>query len=108
MLWHKRSATANLKKNVRPLKNSLGYIEKLQPFAFEYDKEKLGNLKLPSGLQYGFIAEDVRQVLPDIVNNENKFLPAGKNNFTVATISNTDLQSLIPIWLRLLKNSSKK
>ena len=101
-------AESELKKNVTPLNGSLSYIIKLQPLAYEYHNEKYENLRLPAGRRYGFNSEDVRQVLPEIVSDENKFYPFGKNSYKTATISTTDLQSLIPILVAAVKEQQQE
>jgi hypothetical protein len=82
------------KETVKPLENSLGYIALLQPQVIENAGENT---------QYGFIADDVKKVFPGIVKNEKKFVPAGKNNYRVVTVKNTDLQSLIPVLVGSVK-----
>ena len=97
-----------LKKNVSPITNSLSYISRLQPQVFEYNKERFKAFKLPAGIQYGFIAEEMREVLPAAVSRESKFFPAGKNNFGVATINRTENEDLIPILVGAIKEQQEQ
>jgi len=92
-----------LKQNAQPLTNSLSYIEQLQPVSFEYDKSQAAKLKLPSGQQYGFIAEDVQKVLPSIVKSQKKMVPAGKNAFKTTEIKNVETESLIALLVASVK-----
>ncbi|MGV3703958.1 MAG: tail fiber domain-containing protein [Arcticibacter sp.] len=93
----------DLKQNAQPLTNSLSYIEQLQPVSFEYDKNQAAKLKLPSGQQYGFIAEDVQKVLPAIVKSQKKMVPAGKNAFKTTEIKNVETESLIALLVASVK-----
>jgi hypothetical protein len=57
-----------LKQNIIDITNAMEIINKLQPKNYEYQQG--GNFKLmnlPQGKQYGLIAQDVEQVLPDLV-----------------------------------------
>jgi hypothetical protein len=59
-----------LKQNITEVDNAMNIINKLQPkyYAFRQDGDyKLMNL--PQGKHYGLIAQDVEQVLPDLVAN---------------------------------------
>lgn len=92
-----------LKQNARPLTNSLSYLEQLEPISFEYDKNHAGKLKLPSGQQYGFNAEEVQKVLPGIVKSQKKMVPAGKNAFKTTEVKNVEMESLIAILVASVK-----
>lgn len=94
---------SDLKQNTQPLTNSLSYIEQLQPVSFEYDKNQAAKLKLPSGQQYGFIAEDVQKVLPAIVKSQKKMVPAGKNAFKTTEIKDVEMESLIALLVASVK-----
>ena len=57
-----------LKQNIKDLDAAIALINKLQPKEFEFrqdDNYKV--LNLPTGKQYGLIAQDVELVLPDLV-----------------------------------------
>ncbi|WP_320815258.1 tail fiber domain-containing protein [Flavobacterium sp.] len=59
-----------LKKNIKPLKNALEIIEKLSPktYDFRWDEDKFKKAGLERGTQMGFIAQDLEETLPNIVN----------------------------------------
>lgn len=62
-----------LKKNIKEVDNALDIITQLQPKNFEYRQD--GNFKqmnLPNGKHYGFIAQDLEKVLPNLVK-ESQF-----------------------------------
>ena len=86
-----------LKKNVMPVQNALTYIQQLEPKKFEYNTSKYHKLKLPAGQQYGFLAENVQKVLPEIVNSRSQSYMVGKNTYKNASYQHYDLESLIPI-----------
>lgn len=92
-----------LKKNRTPLTNSLAYITRLEPQVFEYDLQKFDKLKLPSGRQFGFNADELEQVLPDIVSKDYKWYSRGKNDFSTQAIKDIEIKSLIPILVGAMK-----
>lgn len=93
----------NLINYSNPLSNSLSYVTRLEPISFEYHKAEAKKLNLPSGLNYGFNAEKLQQVIPGIVKTSHKMVPAGKNSFKTVATKDVDLESLIPILVGSIK-----
>ncbi|PWG80437.1 tail fiber domain-containing protein [Pararcticibacter amylolyticus] len=93
----------DLRTDVQPITNSLSKISQLEPLTFKYKQEDIKKLNLPAGLQYGFIPEDVQRVLPEVVKNESKMIPAGKNAFKTTSVKNIDLEALIPVLVGSIK-----
>lgn len=87
----------DIKKNLSIVANPLSYLSNLQPFRFEYDKVRFREFSLPDGEHFGFIAEDVEKVFPEMVKNESRFYTAGKNAFKTLTVKTVDYEKLIPV-----------
>ena len=87
----------DLKKNVQPVKNALSFVQQLEPKKFEYNHAKYSRLDLPAGQQYGFLAEEVQKVLPELVGTQSQSYMVGKNSYRSASYKDYDMQSLIPI-----------
>lgn len=98
----------DLKKNVRPVKNALAYLQQLEPKKFEYDTGKYAKLKLPAGQHYGFLVEDVRKVLPELVSTRSQSYQVGKNTYQTASYQNYDLESLIPILVAAIREQQEQ
>lgn len=94
---------SSLIKQAKPLTNTLDHIDKLNPVTFEYDKDQIMKLKLPSGKQYGFIADEVYKIMPELVKSMNKMVPAGKNSFKNVEVKNVDMNSIITLLVASLK-----
>jgi hypothetical protein len=107
-LAQQRLADNQIKKNVTPLSGSLNYINTLQPVTYNYNNQEFKHLNLPTGVQYGFLADNVQSVLPGLVTTTNKFYPAGKNNYRTAAVENVDMQSLVPILLGAIKEQQQQ
>jgi hypothetical protein len=66
------SSDRRVKKNITPLTGSLQKIQQIQPVSFEYtDDYKQGKNSL-DGKQMGFIAQDVKQICPEMVTTEKE------------------------------------
>lgn len=57
----------NLKTDINDLENSLDIIAQLSPKSFYYDTLNSSGLHLPASKQYGFIAQEVEAILPEMV-----------------------------------------
>lgn len=59
----------NLKKNIRPLYNTLDALAHINGVYFNYDKEKFGEEfpSVPEEQQIGFLAQEVKEYFPELV-----------------------------------------
>jgi len=58
------------KKNIKPVSGGLAKVMALKPSTYEMKTEEYkGKLNLASGTQYGFIAQEVEAVIPDLVRD---------------------------------------
>lgn len=64
-----------LKKEIANLTSALDKIEKLKPVTYFYDTDKNKNIKLPKNRQYGFVAQDLEEVFPDLVTKQTIVIP---------------------------------
>lgn len=97
-----------LKKNIAPLENALAFVQQLEPKKFEYNTERYHQLNLPAGRQYGFLAEEVQKVLPDLVRTQSHPYMVAKNTYRNATLKDTDLESLIPLLVAAIKEQQEQ
>jgi hypothetical protein len=59
-----------LKGDIKPISSILEKISALKPVSFYYNSKGKSFLKLPEDLQYGFVAQDMEQVFPNLVTNQ--------------------------------------
>jgi len=60
----------NLKKNIQDLNSAMNIINKLKPKFYEYKHDgKYASLNLPVGNHYGLLAQELEEVLPDLIGN---------------------------------------
>ena len=91
-----------------PITNSLAPILKLQPFSFEYNKQKNNEQDLPTGTQYGFSTDELKALFPGIVISENKLRPSGKNQFVPTTVDKTEMEKLIPFLVNAIQQQQQQ
>jgi hypothetical protein len=58
-----------LKENVQPLQNSTGILSQLQPQSYTFTDAAHPGMVLPEGQQMGLLAQQLEQVLPDLVSS---------------------------------------
>ena len=102
-----------LKRDISPFHSALDKIALLNPVTYYYDVEKNKTIHLPENKQYGFVAQDLEAIFPDLVTNQvmvttaapsskkdkkiilnpesdkegNEITPADKDTFDTATSS---------------------
>jgi hypothetical protein len=91
-------------KNQAPVVNALDYINKLKPITYEFNRDKYSQANLPTGSQFGFVAEDVKNVLPGAVSTNNKWYSNGKNNPKAIETNTVDMQQLVPLLVGAIKD----
>ena len=60
---------ARLKKKVKTIDGALSTIKKLRATAYHFRTDEFPDMKLLAGEQYGFIAQELEKVLPNLVTN---------------------------------------
>lgn len=64
-----------LKSDIKPIPSALTLINQLNPVSYVYNNSINSKLNLPKGLQYGFIAQEMESVMPNLVTSQ--VLPMG-------------------------------
>ena len=62
------SSDRRLKTNITPLQKSLDKVMKLNGVTFNWDKSVKRNANASTTLQYGFIAQEIEKVIPELVS----------------------------------------
>jgi hypothetical protein len=93
----------DIKRNIVSIDEPLQKLVLLEPKIFEYETTRYKHLQLPHGRQYGFLAENVQDVLPDMVWEKSVSYLFGKNLYRNATIKMVDAVKLIPLLVSSIK-----
>ncbi|MFT5780294.1 MAG: hypothetical protein ACI837_003255, partial [Crocinitomicaceae bacterium] len=57
-------------RDINPVKNALDLIDQIAPVSYYYDTEKYPQMGLEEKLTYGFIAQELELVFPEMVKNK--------------------------------------
>ena len=64
-----------LKRDIEPIKSALGIVTQLAPVSYYYDTERYPEMGLDENRRtYGFIAQDIEQILPELVKDKELIL----------------------------------
>ena len=96
-----------LKQNIQPISDPVKRLSLLEPKVFEYNTGKFKHLNLPSGVQYGLIAEDANKVVPGIVSYSNVSYIRGKNLYKTAHIPSVNMEQLVPLLIASIKEQQQ-
>lgn len=102
-----RSGTDNftsdrkLKDNIKPLSSALEKLMQLKPSTYTFRTDEFKMMNLPKGEQMGLIAQDLEQVLPNLVTNMPEMKIADKDGKETVTPEFKSVQyiSLIPLLI---------
>ena len=96
----------NLKENIADLPSGLEVISQLNPKSYNYQTSALPQVGLPTGQQYGFLAQELEQVIPVAVKDltfQAQMDSTGQEIYpaVASKIVNTDM--LIPFLVAAVK-----
>lgn len=100
----------SLKKNIEPIQKALNIVAQLNPVTYNFDLEKHPGMGLNKEMEYGFIAQEVQAILPEIVREKN--LPTNANieinqhqaqDLEVGKFMVMDYTRIIPILTQAIK-----
>jgi|GEM_PF-2842094 len=94
---------AILKDNVLPLTNAINIINQLQPKTFTFKTSQYPQMSLPTGSQFGLIAQDVETLLPNLVKEatQPEVIDTAGNIVTPAvTFKSLKYEAFIPILIQ--------
>ena len=94
----------SLKQNIDSISNALNIIKQLKPYKFDFKTSSYPQLNLPTGKQFGLIAQDVQPVLPEIVNAANHpSLTLGGVTYAAVSYSTVEYVQLIPVIIKAIQ-----
>lgn len=97
-----------LKTNVQPLTSALQRILQLQPSSYEFNTQKYTQLQLSQGRHYGFVAEHVQSVFPELVEQRTVSYMFGKNAFRQASVKSVNEAGLVPLLVASIKEQQQQ
>jgi len=95
-----------LKQNIVPITNAINIISQLQPKMFNFDTVNFARLNLPQGIQFGLVAQDVENVLPNIIKEVKQpatYDTLGNIIDSALTFKSLKYEAFIPILIQSVK-----
>jgi hypothetical protein len=99
-----------LKKDIAEITNAMDLINKLNPVTYYFNKDNKYNMRLSEKRQYGLIAQEVEEVLPELVDEVVKpaeFGKDGKEISATATLKAINYTELIPLLIQGMQEQQK-
>lgn len=100
------SSDIMLKQDIVPIDNALGIISQIQPKSYNFRTEEFAQMHLPSELQFGVIAQEIEEVLPNLVRDcisPQKLDEAGNVVEEAISFKAVNYIELIPILIQAVK-----
>ena len=94
-----QTSDERLKLNIQDLTSSLDKVRRLKPKTYTFKRDTAATLSLPEGTRHGFLAQDVREVLPDLVKEVpvSDQATGGQKGSSPDTVLSVNYIELIPI-----------
>ncbi|MEL7063768.1 MAG: tail fiber domain-containing protein [Bacteroidota bacterium] len=90
-----------LKRNIKPIRGAIETVQQLAGVTYNYNTDVRPELRLSNELQYGFIAQEVEKVLPELVRPA--ITPTGEEDDYV--VMNYD--GIIPVLTEAIKEQQE-
>lgn len=94
------SSDAKLKKNIQPVEGALDKIMTMKPSVYEFKVGEFGSMELPKGKHYGLIAQDLQEIYPELVIENNLTGEGRPDNVNYLGIN---YQELTPILISAIQ-----
>lgn len=100
----------NLKKEIHTIQNGISTISQLNPVTFEFKQEEYPSMGLSGGTNYGFIAQEVEKILPDLVREERhpaQYDKEGNLIHEALKFKSMNYQGIIPVLTKALQEQNE-
>lgn len=86
-----------LRLNIKEISNGRELLANLEPIIFDYNVAQFKGLDLPTGKQFGINLNQVKESIPEIVNQESRVVAVSKNTTKTISYEDIDYKSIIPL-----------
>ena len=106
-MW--QNSDQKLKQNVVELSSAMAIIKQLKPKTYYFKTTQYPQLNLPTKKQYGFIAQEMEKVLPDLVNTSAQAVRMDtKGKAQMEDIKAVNYPELIPVLTQAIKEQQNE
>ncbi|MDC8003506.1 tail fiber domain-containing protein [Aureisphaera galaxeae] len=96
-----------LKTNIASLENATEKIMSLRPVTYLWDSKKHPSFGGDTRKQIGFIAQEMEEVFPELINKSSVVLPDENGNHTEEKFDAVSYDGLIPVLTKALQEQQK-
>jgi len=98
-----------LKKNLNDCSNAMDIIKQLKPKTYFFKTDEYALLNLPAKKQYGFVAQELEKVLPDLVQTSREVVSIdAKNGRKMEDIKSVNYTALIPVLTKAIQEQQQQ
>jgi len=98
-----------LKKNINDCSNAMDIIKQLKPKTYFFKTDEYALLNLPAKKQYGFVAQELEKVLPDLVQTSREVVSIdAKNGRKMEDIKSVNYTALIPVLTKAIQEQQQQ
>jgi len=91
---------------MHPIENASAIIAQIETVSFSNSSAPKNSSSNP--IQYGILSGSVRQAIPWALDNETKWITAGKNNQVGENVEKVDMQKLIPFLVKAIQEQNQQ
>ncbi len=103
-----------LKKDIDTIYDALTILRRLNPVQYNFDLQKYPNAGLREGKSFGFIADELEEVLPELIKNSQIDINGAKNDLSKSqnnadwqSFKTVDYISLVPILTKAVQEQQE-
>lgn len=78
---------AAFKQNIEEVENATDLVKKLRPVKYEFNKERFPEHNFIDGYTYGFLAQELKEVMPEAVRQNSKGFHAVRYNTIIPVLA---------------------
>jgi Chaperone of endosialidase len=104
-----------LKKDIVTINGALDLVKRLRGVNYVFDKEKYPDINLPDGMQWGFVAQELEEVMPNVVRESvipgggnKKATPGTKDETNFYKFKTVSYSTVIPVLVEAIKEQQKQ
>jgi hypothetical protein len=97
-----------LKRDVADFTSAMDVIKKLRPRTYFFKQSNFPNLHLPSEKQYGFVAQELESVLPELVRTSKTAVQVANGERKMQEIKAVNYIELIPVLTKALQEQQQQ
>ena len=102
-----QTSDVKLKKDIKPIASAMDKLKLLEPRTYTFKSDEFKYMGLPTETQYGFVAQDMEKVLPELVRDNEQPINNDYKKNGMIKFKCINYVELIPIMTQALKEQNE-